>query len=86
MISNMPAKKKQIKPKKKKSATNKEISKDIIIGDLIEKYPASAEVLAKHGFHCIGCMISPYETLEAGAAVHSIPLKPLLAEINKAVK
>lgn len=82
----MPTIKKQAKPKKKKPVLKTKITKNIIIGDLIEKYPASAEVLAKHGFHCIGCMISPYETLEAGAAVHGIPLKLLLGEINKAVK
>jgi len=77
-------------PKRKKvshqSAKKKqEITKDILIGELIEKYPESAEVLAKHGFHCIGCTLSPYETLEAGAAVHGIPLEPLLKEVNEAI-
>jgi len=78
----MPVKKRVIKPKKKKQV----ITKDIVIGELIKKHPQAVEVLVKHGFHCIGCVISPYETLEAGAAVHGIPIKPLLAEINKAVK
>ena len=72
-ISHQPVKKKQ------------KITKGTIIGDLIKKYPESAEILAKHGFHCIGCILSPYETLEAGAAVHGVPIGPLLKEINQKI-
>jgi hypothetical protein len=31
-------------------------------------------------------MISPYESLEAGAAVHGIPLNRVLKEINESIK
>ena len=62
------------------------ITKDILMGELINKHPQVSEILANYGFHCIGCMVSPYESLEAGAAVHGIPLGKLLAEINKSIK
>lgn len=69
----------------KHTKKKQKVTKDILIGDLVKKYPHAVEVLAKHGFHCIGCTLSPYETLEAGAAVHGIPTEPLLKEINKAL-
>jgi hydroxylamine reductase len=62
------------------------VTKDILMGELVSRYPQSSEILMKYGFHCIGCMISPYESLEAGAAVHGIPLEKFLKDINKAVK
>lgn len=77
---------KKAKKIKKKSAVKNKITKGILMGDLIEKYPRTAEILMKHGFHCLGCAVSPYESLEAGAAVHGIALGPLLKEINKLVK
>jgi len=58
------------------------ITGSILIGELISRYPEVSELLMKHGFHCIGCAVSPYESLEAGAAVHGIELKSLLKDIN----
>ena len=71
---------------KKKTSRKEKITKNMLIGDILEKYPQSVEVFSKYGFHCIGCMISPYESLEDGAAVHNIPVGPLLKDINAAVK
>ena len=59
-----------------------EITKDIMIGDLVENYPKLARVLVEeYGFHCIGCMAAGMETLEEGAAVHGMDKK----EIQKMV-
>jgi len=71
---------------KKKISRKASITKDMLIGDILEKYPQSVEIFSKYGFHCIGCVISPYESLEDGAAVHNIPLGPLLRDINAAIK
>ena len=58
------------------------ITKDMLIGDLIEKYPSLGEVLGTdYGFHCIGCMAVGMETLEQGARVHGYSAK----EISKMV-
>ena len=60
-----------------KKQTNK-ITKDIMIGDLVEKYPKLAEVLMEeYGFHCIGCMAAGMETLEEGATVHGMNSKDI---------
>jgi len=60
-----------------------EITKNILIGDLVKNYPELASVLVeKYGFHCIGCMAAGMETLEEGAIVHGMESK----EIEKLVK
>ena len=60
-----------------------EISKDILILDLVETYPTLASVLVeKYNFHCIGCMAAGMETLEEGATVHGMTK----TEITKMIK
>jgi hybrid cluster-associated redox disulfide protein len=81
----MVIKKKKIRALPKKPKTKQKVTKDILMGELISTYPQSSEILMKYGFHCIGCMISPYESLEAGAAVHGIPLEKVLKEINESI-
>lgn len=50
-----------------------EITKDIIISDLVQHYPDVVDMLiVEYGFHCVQCIISGYETLEQGAEVHGI--------------
>lgn len=59
-----------------------EITKDIMIGDLVDRYPELGSVLVdEYGFHCIGCMAAGMETLEQGAQVHGMDQK----EIKKMV-
>jgi hybrid cluster-associated redox disulfide protein len=49
------------------------INKEILIGDLVEKYPQLGQILMEeYGFHCIGCMAAGMETLEQGAQVHGM--------------
>ena len=71
---------------RKKTERLSPVTKDILMGELVDKYPQASEILMKYGFHCLGCMISPYESLEAGAAVHGIPLNRVLKEINESIK
>jgi len=50
-----------------------EVTKNMMILDLTEKFPELAEVLTdKYNFHCIGCMAASMETLEEGASVHGM--------------
>jgi len=61
------------------------ITKDMTIGEVVSKYPQTAEIMMKHGMHCCGCSIAGMETIEQGAMGHGIDLKKLLNDMNKAV-
>lgn len=61
------------------------VSKDIIIGDLIRKFPASIEIVSKYGIHCVGCHVSKFESLGAGLAAHGYSeseVDNIIAEVN----
>lgn len=58
------------------------ITSDMIILDVVAKYPETMEVFFEYGIHCVGCTMSQYETLEQGAALHGIDLDELLEDLN----
>ena len=78
------AKTKKSPAKAQKSREKEFITKDMTLGEVLQKHPESAEVMSRHGLHCIGCHISAFETIEQGAAAHGIDLKKFLDDLNAA--
>ena len=65
------------------------VKKEMTLGEIIEKYPDTAEVMASYGLHCIGCHLNSYETLEQGAKAHGMSdkdLEKMLKDVNKAAE
>jgi len=60
------------------------ITKKMILGEIVSKYPNSIEVFIKHGLHCAGCGMAYSETVEEAAQMHGIKLDKLLKDLNKA--
>ena len=59
------------------------ITRKTLIGEIVNQYPETAEVLLGIGMHCLGCAIAHGETVEQAAEVHGIDLDALLAALNK---
>lgn len=58
------------------------VTKDMLIGEIVqmnEKYP---EILINAGMHCLGCPASAAESLEEACAVHGIDVDELLEQLN----
>ncbi len=62
-----------------------EITKNSIIGDVLDKYPDTAELFFSIGMHCLGCPASRGETIEQACEVHGANADELVAVLNKAV-
>lgn len=62
-----------------------QITKDTIIGDILDIAPQTAPVFLSIGMHCLGCPSSRGETVEQACMVHGVDAEALLAEINKLV-
>jgi len=58
------------------------ITKDMLIGDIISKYPFCIETLIGFGVQCVGCHASYEETLEQGFLGHGFTPE----KINEAVE
>ena len=65
------------------------ITKKILIGDLVNRFPDLAMVLMEdYGLHCVGCGAAAMETLEQGAKVHGMTdddIKVMVENLNELV-
>ena len=68
---------------------DEKITKDMTLGDLLTKFPQTAEVLMQKGMHCVGCHVAVSETLEQGLKAHGMDDKGVdgvLKELNDIIK
>lgn len=59
-----------------------EITKDTIIGEVVNENPDVAPVLMNAGLHCLGCAMASGETIEEACYVHGLDCDKLISDIN----
>lgn len=59
------------------------ITKDTIIGDILDIDSSTAPFFLEMGMHCLGCPSSRGETVEQACAVHGVDYQELLSKINE---
>ena len=59
-----------------------EITKDTIIGDILDVCPDAAPLFLEIGMHCLGCPASRGETVEQACTVHGTDADELVEELN----
>ena len=61
----------------------KEVTKDMLIGEILQADATVAPILMASGMHCIGCPASQGESIAEAAMVHGIDPDAPVDEINK---
>lgn len=64
--------------------SQREISAQTKIAQLVAELPIAAEVLRAFGLGCSGCGVSKYETIEEGARAHGLRIEPVLDALERA--
>ena len=59
-----------------------QITKDTIIGDILDIAPQTAPIFMAIGMHCLGCPSSRGETVAEACAVHGVDVEKLLEAVN----
>lgn len=62
------------------------ITKDMPIGEIVQRYPETIRVFLGFGLMCIGCAAARFENLEQGAKAHGIDVDALQKALNEAVE
>ena len=60
-----------------------EITRDTVIGDILDVAPQTAPIFFSIGMHCLGCPASRGETVEEACMVHGIDTDKLLEIVNE---
>lgn len=63
-----------------------QITKEMIIADILKINMGCVPILLNEGMHCIGCPASQGESLEEACMVHGIEVQPLVDKLNEFVQ
>ena len=58
------------------------VTKQTIIGDILDFDPSTAEYFLAMGMHCLGCPSARGESLEDACSVHGVDPNSLVEKIN----
>ena len=61
----------------------KQVSKDMLIHEIIEVDPGNAAILMASGMHCVGCPSAAMESLEGACMVHGMDVNEVITSINE---
>ena len=59
------------------------VTKDTIIGDILDLDQSTAPFFLEMGMHCLGCPSARGETLEQACAVHGVDPEELVQKLNE---
>ena len=62
------------------------ITKDTIIGDILDTAFQTAPLFLDIGMHCLGCPSSRGETIEQACYVHGVEVDELVTALNNAIE
>ena len=60
----------------------KKVTKQTVIGDILDAAPDTAVFFQEIGMHCLGCPMSRGESIEEACAVHDTDADALVEKIN----
>ncbi len=60
------------------------ITKDTVIGEILDDNPSLAHYFLEMGMHCLGCPASRGETVEQACMVHGVDPDTLIEKLNVA--
>ncbi len=58
------------------------VTKQTVIGDILDNAPDTAPYFLEMGMHCLGCPHSRGESIEDACAVHGTDADELVAKLN----
>ena len=59
-----------------------QVTKDTIIGDILDYDQTTAPFFLEMGMHCLGCPASRGESLEQACMVHGVDVNELVQKLN----
>ena len=61
------------------------VTKDTVIGTILDTAPQTAPYFLEMGMHCLGCPSARSETIEQACLVHGVNADELVEKINAAI-
>lgn len=59
---------------------------DMIITDVLERWPKTADVFHNHAMACVGCAVAPFYSITDAALVYGLSPQHFVAELLSAIQ
>ena len=69
--------------KDEKKAEMKQVTRETIIGDILDMDQTTAPYFMEIGMHCLGCPASRGESIEEACEVHGVDCDELIGKLNE---
>lgn len=63
-----------------------EVLGEMKITDVLERWPATADVFHTHAMACVGCAVAPFFSIADAAAVYGLPPVQFIDELLAAIR
>ncbi|WP_417268189.1 DUF1858 domain-containing protein [Celeribacter baekdonensis] len=60
--------------------------RDLTLEDLMAQWPATIPVFLRHKMLCVGCLVTPFHTLQDACAEYRLDLVGFVVELEAAIK
>ncbi|MFT6451431.1 MAG: hybrid cluster-associated redox disulfide protein [Halocynthiibacter sp.] len=61
------------------------ISTDLTLNDLMVKWPATMPVFMRHKMLCVGCLVSPFHTIDDACLEYDLDMDQFIEELQRAI-
>jgi hybrid cluster-associated redox disulfide protein len=61
------------------------ITPDLTLAEIMSRWPETTPVFMTYHMTCVGCYLSPFDTLADASAVFDLPLESLLEDLNASI-
>jgi hybrid cluster-associated redox disulfide protein len=62
-----------------------QLEADLTVAEVLARWPPTISVFRSHRMACIGCAMSPFETLAEVAVIYDLELSCFLSELEQVV-
>jgi hybrid cluster-associated redox disulfide protein len=59
---------------------------ELMVADILNRWPQAIPVFLKHRMSCVGCLMAPFETLSDAARIYKIPYEAFVEELDHAIR
>lgn len=68
------------------SMKDSEITPDLMVAELLERWPETIPVFIRHKLSCVGCAMAPFDSLSDVAKIYDLGCERFLNELRSAIE
>jgi hybrid cluster-associated redox disulfide protein len=65
---------------------NVSITPNLVVADLLNSWPQTIPIFIRHRLYCVGCLMSPFDTLSDVVCNYHLPEQSFFAELRQAIE